>query len=78
MYYTYVLKSEKDGNHYIGFTENMDKRVKEHNEGLVEATKNRLPFELVYFEACNSKENAIKREKYFKTGFGRRYLKDRI
>jgi putative endonuclease len=78
MYYTYVLKSKKDGNHYIGFTENIDKRIKEHNEGLVTATKNRLPFELVYFEACNNKEKAIKREKYFKTGFGRRYLKDRI
>ena len=78
MYYTYVLESEKDKNHYIGFTDNLNKRFDEHNKGLVLATKNRRPFKLVYYEACQNKQKAIKREKYFKTGFGRRFLKNRI
>jgi len=78
MYYTYVLKSEKDGMHYIGFTEDIEKRIIEHNSGSVPATRSRMPFELVYYEACKDKKKAIYREKYFKTGFGRRYLKGRI
>ena len=78
MYYTYVLESQKDNQHYIGFTDDLNKRFDEHNKGLVPATKNRRPFKLVYYEACQNKEKAIKREKYFKTGFGRRFLKNRI
>jgi len=78
LYYTYVLKSLKDLKLYIGWTVDLQERVDKHNKGLVEATKARIPFELVYYEACLSKENAIKREKYFKTGFGRRFLKGRI
>jgi len=78
MFYTYVLKSEKDGKLYIGFTDNLKRRFNEHNGGLVDATKNRRPFALVYYEACCKKDKALKREKYFKTGFGRRFLKDRV
>ncbi|MFH1536701.1 MAG: GIY-YIG nuclease family protein [Patescibacteria group bacterium] len=78
MYYTYVLESQKDSKYYIGFTDDLNKRFDEHNKGLVPATKNRRPFKLVYYEACQNKEKAIKREKYFKTGFGRRFLKNRI
>lgn len=78
MFYTYVLKSEVDDNFYIGFSKDLKQRVIEHNNGLVTATKSRCPLKLVYYEACLNKESAIKREKYFKTGFGRRYLKDRI
>ena len=77
-FYTYVLKSKKDGKLYIGFTDNLRKRVNQHNKGLVEATKNRRPFILVYYEACLNKNKAIKREKYFKNGYGRRYLKSRL
>jgi putative endonuclease len=78
MYYTYVLKSLKDNNYYIGFTDNLKKRYIEHSKGSVEATKNRRPVKLVYYEACLIKEKAVAREKYFKTGFGRRFLKNRI
>lgn len=78
MFYTYVLESQKDGNLYVGWTNNLNRRVKAHNEGLVEATKYRLPVELVYYEACLNKENAITREKQLKTGFGRAYLKRRL
>jgi len=77
-YYTYVLKSLKDGDLYTGYSEDLQKRKKEHDLGLVTATKNRRPLILVYYEACGNKNRAIEREKYFKTGFGRRYLKNRI
>ena len=78
MYYTYVLRSRRDGKLYIGFCSNLKKRVKEHNVGKVTTTNLRRPFELVYFEACLDKDKAVKREKYFKTGFGRRFLKSRV
>ena len=78
MFYTYVLKSPKDKKLYIGFSENLKQRILEHNKGLVQATKNRRPLELIYYEACLNKQVAIKREKYFKTGFGRRFLKNRL
>ena len=70
--------SLKDQKLYTGYTNDLKSRLKEHNNGTVESTKNRIPFELVYYEACLDKNKAIKREKYFKTGFGRRFLKDRI
>jgi len=78
MFYTYVLKSKKDNELYIGWTIDLKARYKEHNHGLVEATKYRLPVELVYYEACLNKEKAIEREKQLKTGFGRSYLKRRL
>ena len=78
MYYTYVLKSRKDKKLYIGSTSDLKTRFKFHNEGRVRATKNRRPFDLVYYEACLNKLKAEKREKYFKTGFGRGFLKSRI
>ena len=78
MYYTYVLKSLIDSNLYIGWAPDLKRRVVNHNKGLVESTKNRRPLKLVYYEACLSKERAVKREKYFKTGFGRNFLNQRI
>ena len=78
MNYTYVLRSKIDNDFYIGWTNDLKNRIVEHNTGKVVATKNRRPLELVYYEACINKEKAIKREKYFKTGYGRRFLKSRI
>lgn len=78
MFYTYILKSLKDGKLYVGWTNNLRSRVGEHIDGKVIATKHRRPLVLVYYEACRSKEKAIKREKYFKTGYGRRFLKERV
>jgi len=77
-YYTYILESRKDGKLYIGYTNDLAQRKNEHDQGLVESTKNRRPFELIYFEACLNKQQTLKREKYFKTGFGRKFLKSRI
>lgn len=78
MYFTYVLKSNKDGYLYIGYTNNLKHRLWEHLQGRVESTSSRLPIKLVYYEACLSQIKALKREKYFKTGFGRRFLTSRI
>jgi len=77
-YYTYVLKSLNDAKFYIGWTDDLKSRLDKHNKGSVQATKTRVPLKLVYFEACLSKEKAIQREKTLKTGFGRKYLKNRI
>ena len=78
VYYTYVLKSEGDGQLYTGWTDNLEKRLAKHASGKVPATKRRLPVALVYYEACLNQRKAIAREKYFKTGFGRRFLKNRL
>ena len=78
MFYTYALKSQKDEKLYIGFTNDLKKRLGAHIKGKVQSTNIRKPLQLVYYEACLNKEKAIKREKYFKTGFGRRFLKNRI
>jgi len=78
MFYTYVLESVTDKKLYIGFTQDLKKRFYEHNQGLVQATKSRRPLILLYYEACLNESKAIKREKYFKSGFGRRFLKERV
>ena len=78
MYYTYVLRSIKDGKWYTGYASDLRKRFGEHNSGRVRSTKGRGPFELIYYEACVSMEDARRREQYLKTGMGKRYLKNRL
>jgi putative endonuclease len=53
-------------------------RFEAHNAGRVQSTKNRRPLELIYFEACRSEEDAIHREKYLKTFYGKMFLKNRL
>jgi putative endonuclease len=77
-YYTYVLQSLEDSKLYIGWTVDLKARLKRHNEGKSKATKDRLPFRLVYYEACLNRKRAILREKQLKTGFGRKFLNKRI
>lgn len=77
-YYTYVLESEIDGNWYTGFTSNLRSRFEKHNAGKVESTKHRKPFKLIYFEACRNKQDAIRREKYLKTHYGKMFIKKRL
>jgi putative endonuclease len=77
-YYTYVLQSIKDFMFYVGFTKNINKRLNEHNNGKVESTKNRRPLKLVYWEGCLNHKDATMREKYLKTAWGKRYVKNRI
>ena len=78
MFYVYVLKSEKDSKLYVGHTDDLKRRLIEHNSGKTKATKFRKPFNLIYYEACNILNDAVKREHSLKTGFGRRYLKNRL
>jgi putative endonuclease len=77
-YWVYVLLSEKDGNKYTGYTKNLPLRFEAHNKGKVTSTKHRLPIKLVYFEACLDQADALKREKYLKTHYGKMYLGNRL
>ena len=74
----YVLQSEKDANFYVGYTSDLRKRLKLHNGGRVESTKDRRPLKLIYYEACISQRDALHREKYLKTAYGKRYIKNRL
>jgi putative endonuclease len=78
MFYTYVLRSRKDGKFYTGATVNLRKRLNEHNEQRVVVTKGRGPLELIYYEACLNQEDAYYRERYLKSGMGKRYIKNRL
>lgn len=77
-HYTYILRSEKDGMNYAGYTNDLNLRFEQHCKGLVESTKNRRPLTLIYFESCLSQADALKREKYFKTHYGKMFLKNRL
>jgi putative endonuclease len=77
-YYTYVLKSIRDKKLYIGQTKNLKHRIEHHNKGIVTSAKFRRPLELIYFEGCLSIEDLLKREKYFKTHYGRMFIKKRL
>jgi putative endonuclease len=78
MYYVYVIQSKKDNQFYTGFTRDLQDRLREHNVGGVPSTKKRGPFELIYYEACLNEQDALAREKYLKSGMGKRYLKNRL
>ena len=78
MYHVYVLKSLKSSKRYVGMTSQpVDVRLKEHNYSASTWTRAHKPFELVYSEDFDSKHDVLRREKFFKTGDGRRVL-DRI
>ncbi len=75
MYYTYILRSLIDGKLYSGYTDNLKHRFQDHNSGRVESTKHRKPFILIYYEAYLHQQDATSREKFFKTQWGRNYLR---
>ena len=76
-FYTYVLQSERDLQFYVGYTNNLLRRIEDHNKGKVTSTKNRLPLKLIYWEGCLNQQDATRREKYLKTAWGKRYIKNR-
>lgn len=78
MFYAYVLQSKKNGNFYTGYTSDLRKRFKEHNENRFGYTKGRGPYLLIYYEAYLNEDDARSRELYLKAGRGRRYLKSRL
>lgn len=78
MFYTYILQSKKDGKMYTGFTVDLRKRFKQHSDNLRGYTKGRGPFTIIYYEACTNEYDARSREKYLKSGKGKRYIKSRL
>ena len=73
-----MLVSKKDGKWYTGYTNDLKKRFSDHNKGLVQSTKTRRPFVLVYYEGCISMLDARARERYLKSGPGKAFLKKRL
>ncbi len=78
MYYTYVLQSEVDGQFYAGYIKDLKLRFDQHKQGQVESTRDRRPLHLIYYEACLKQGDAIRRERYFKTYNGKRFLHKRL
>ena len=78
MYFVYVIQSKIDNRLYVGFTDNLERRIGEHNSGKTKSTKAYIPWELVYFESVENRIDARKREKYFKSGYGKEQLKRQI
>lgn len=74
MFYTYVLKSQKDKKLYIGYSSSLKNRLAQHQRGEVRSTEHRRPLDLIFYEAFRKKEDAQRREKYFKTGKGKSSL----
>ena len=80
MFFTYVLKSKKNGKLYTGHTENLEKRILEHN---TKSDKTKFsyvngPWELMFFETFNTRAIAMEHERFLKTGKGREYIKEKI
>ena len=78
MFYTYILESDKNGELYVGYTRDLKKRFKEHNQGLSLSTKRYRPWRIIYYEACVLSKDAERRERYFKTTSGRRVIRLRL
>ena len=76
--YVYVLQSEIDHQFYVGYTNNIVARLSDHNNGRVPSTKRRVPMKLVYWEGCINQQDATHREKYLKSSWGKRYIKNRL
>ena len=76
MYFVYLIYSPIHDRFYCGHTENIDDRLKMHHSGKVSSTKAFKPWIVVYSENFEAREDAIARERYFKSGAGRRYLKE--
>jgi putative endonuclease len=71
----YILKSKFDGSLYKGQTENLENRLIQHNSGKTISTSAKRPWEFAYIEEFNTRDEALKREKYFKSAAGRRFIK---
>lgn len=74
MYYVYVLRSINFDRQYIGFSSDIDTRLKQHNSGKTKSTKPFKPWRILFYEEFDSKEDALAREKYLKSGVGREYI----
>jgi putative endonuclease len=78
VFYVYVLRSESDCGFYIGFSTNLRARLRQHQDGESFATKSRGRWKLIYYEAYTEREDAEGREKFLKSGAGRRFLRAQL
>jgi putative endonuclease len=78
VFYVYLLRSVADGGFYIGYSTDLKRRLSEHKKGASFATKHRGPWKLIYYEAYVDREDAEEREKYLKSGSGRRFLRAQL
>jgi putative endonuclease len=78
MYYAYVVKSSHKEYYYKGHCHDLDKRIREHNLGMTRSLRPYIPVELIYSEQFETEQQAIEREKYFKSAAGRRFLKTKL
>lgn len=76
-FFTYILKSQKDGGFYYGHTNNLETRLHRHNQKQVKSTKYRVPLDLHYFEEFETKSEAYRQEMFFKSAAGKVYLRDK-
>ncbi len=75
MYYVYAVKSEKDGRVYVGISSDVERRLVQHNAGKTKSTKGYIPWKLIYAEKVGDRLSARKKEKYYKSGIGKEFLK---
>jgi putative endonuclease len=78
VYYAYVIQSFAGNSLYKGHCNNLELRLRQHNAGKTKSIRNKGPFALIYFEEYENENDAIAREKYFKTAAGRRFLKFKV
>jgi len=78
MFYAYVLQSAADAGLYIGYSSDLRKRLAAHKRGAADATSFRGPWKLIYYEAYLGQADALGRERYLKSGGGRRFLKAQL
>jgi len=74
MHYVYILQTEYNNETYIGCTNDLKRRVVEHNSGQVQSTKHKIPFTLIHYEAFINQKDAFERERFLKTGWGKRFI----
>jgi len=77
-FYVYVIRSIVFERNYVGFTKDVESRLMEHNSGKTQSTRPYIPWKLVFFEKFSAKVEAIKREKFLKSGQGRDYVKHKL
>ena len=78
MWYVYIIQSLQDNSLYTGCTNNLKNRLNKHKKGKVVSTRSKKPYKLIYYEACLNKTDAFHRERYLKSGWGTRWIKQRI
>ncbi|MFA4904994.1 MAG: GIY-YIG nuclease family protein [Candidatus Margulisiibacteriota bacterium] len=77
-YFVYILRSQRDGKTYVGYTSDLQNRVRQHNENVGGYTKNRGPWDLIWYGAFDSHELAEKFESYLKSGSGIAFARKRL